>query len=154
MRSTSVVASPVGRLRLEAEGDRLIGVSFHARGDITPVPLPGVIDETARQLAAYFAGRLKTFDVPLALAGTPFQLSVWHALETIPYGLTWTYGELARHLDQPKAVRAVGAANGRNPIPLIVPCHRVIGSDGRLVGFGGGLDVKRHLLKLENRRLF
>jgi len=149
-----VVDSPIGRLGLEAEGDRLVGVSFHARGPVTSGRRRGVIGEAARELDAYFSGRLKTFGVPLELAGTPFQLSVWHALETIPYGQTWTYGELARHLDRPTAVRAVGAANGSNPIPIIVPCHRVIGSNGRLVGFGGGLDLKRRLLALENALLF
>ena len=99
-------------------------------------------------------GRRTTFDLPLAPAGTEFQRDVWNALLRIPYGETTSYGQLARTIGRPMAVRAVGAANGQNPIPIIIPCHRVIGSDGRLVGFGGGLNVKRFLLGLEQRRLF
>ena len=101
------------------------------------------------QLTAYFAGTLRDFDVPLAAAGTPFQLSVWEQLRAIPYGDTWSYGELAASLGRPGAARAVGAANGRNPISIIVPCHRVIGSNGDLTGYGGGLPNKRTLLALE-----
>ena len=101
------------------------------------------------QLAEYFAGGRQAFDLPLELGGTPFQRAVWTALREIPYGETVTYGELARRLDRPAAVRAVGAANGRNPIAVVVPCHRVIGADGSLTGFGGGLDRKRALLELE-----
>ena len=101
------------------------------------------------QLADYFAGKRKVFDVPLRLAGTEFQVSVLEALQTIPYGETASYGDVARQIGRPKAVRAVGAANGRNPIPIIVPCHRVIGSSGDLTGFGGGLDTKEKLLRLE-----
>jgi methylated-DNA-[protein]-cysteine S-methyltransferase len=101
------------------------------------------------QLDAYFAGRLRRFDLPLAPEGTPFQREVWSALTTIPYGETVSYGELARRVGRPTACRAVGAANGRNPIPIIIPCHRVIGADGSLTGFGGGLPIKRRLLLLE-----
>jgi methylated-DNA-[protein]-cysteine S-methyltransferase len=97
----------------------------------------------------YFAGRRKTFDLPLAPAGTPFQLSVWKALERIAYGETQSYGQIAQSIGKPKAVRAVGAANGANPIPIVIPCHRVIGSDGSLTGYGGGLTRKRQLLALE-----
>lgn len=105
--------------------------------------------EAIRQLKAYFDGRLQDFDLPLKPQGTEFQLKVWQALRTIPYGQTWSYGELARHIRKPAAFRAVGAANGQNPIAVIIPCHRVIGSDGSLTGFGGGLPIKRQLLALE-----
>ncbi len=105
--------------------------------------------EAIRQLKAYFDGKLRDFDLPLCPQGTEFQLKVWQALRTIPYGQTWSYGELARRIRKPAAFRAVGAANGQNPIPVIIPCHRVIGSDGSLTGFGGGLPIKRQLLALE-----
>jgi methylated-DNA-[protein]-cysteine S-methyltransferase len=108
-----------------------------------------VLRETARQLARYFAGELKEFDLPLDLRGTEFQKRVWCELRAIPYGETRAYGDIAKAIGAPKAVRAVGAANGQNPIPIVVPCHRVIGASGRLVGFGGGLEMKRLLLKLE-----
>lgn len=105
------------------------------------------------QLDAYFAGDLDKFDLQLKPMGTDFQLSVWQALLEIPYGETWSYGQLAKHINKPKASRAVGAANGMNPIPVIIPCHRVIGSSGKLTGFGGGLETKDTLLNLEaNRR--
>ncbi len=102
-----------------------------------------------RQLEAYFAGELTDFSLALAPRGTPFQLSVWQALREIPYGATRSYGELARAIGRPKASRAVGAANGSNPLPIVVPCHRVIGSSGKLTGFGGGLEAKAILLSLE-----
>ena len=108
-----------------------------------------VMRETMRQLRAYFGGELKSFDVPLEIAGTEFQRRVWSALRTIPYGQTRSYSEIAAQIGAPQAVRAVGAANGRNPIPIIVPCHRVIGASGSLVGFGGGLEWKRLLLDVE-----
>jgi methylated-DNA-[protein]-cysteine S-methyltransferase len=102
-----------------------------------------------QQLTEYFAGERKDFDLPLSLRGTEFQLLVLEELKTIPYGETTSYGDIAKRIGRPKAVRAVGAANGRNPIPIIVPCHRVIGSSGDLTGFGGGLDTKTALLRLE-----
>ncbi len=105
----------------------------------------------ATQLADYFAGVRRDFDLELAPAGTPFQLEVWRMLRRVPYGTTTSYGELSRRLGRPQASRAVGAANGANPIPIVVPCHRVIGADGSLTGFGGGLDAKRVLLDLERR---
>lgn len=105
--------------------------------------------EARRQLEDYFDGTRRVFDVPLSPVGTPFQRKVWHGLATIPMGTTWSYAELARHIEEPTAVRAVGAANGRNPIPIILPCHRVIGSDGKLTGFGGGLPLKQWLLEHE-----
>lgn len=109
--------------------------------------------EAILQLQAYFRGELKEFDLPLVMEGTDFQLRVWNALRAIPYGETISYAQLARHVGNPKAVRAVGLANGRNPIPIIVPCHRVIGSDGSLTGFGGGLATKKKLLELESEQL-
>lgn len=105
------------------------------------------------QLKAYFAGKLTQFDLSLAPEGTPFQQSVWNALLTIPYGETTSYSAIARQIGRPNAIRAVGAANGANPIPIIIPCHRVIGSNGKLTGFGGGLPTKEHLLKLESKQL-
>jgi methylated-DNA-[protein]-cysteine S-methyltransferase len=110
---------------------------------------PPAFAEAEAQLRSYFAGERTTFDLPLAPRGTPFQLRVWEALREIPYGETATYGELAAAVGKPSAVRAVGAANGSNPIAVIVPCHRVIGADGTLTGYGGGLERKRILLDLE-----
>ena len=105
--------------------------------------------QVKQQLQEYFAGKRQNFDLPLSPQGTEFQCQVWRQLQTIPYGQTCSYSELAQAIQRPKAVRAVGAANGQNPIPVIIPCHRVIGSNGKLTGFGGGLDVKEHLLQLE-----
>jgi methylated-DNA-[protein]-cysteine S-methyltransferase len=149
-----VVDSPIGPLTLIAEQGKLTGLQF---GDVPPAAGTSadgsVADEpfasAAAQLAAYFAGKLKAFDLPLAPAGTPFQLRVWTALQTIPYGQTVSYGQLARQVGSPAASRAVGLANGRNPIPLIFPCHRVVGADGSLTGYGGGLHRKQFLLDLE-----
>jgi len=114
--------------------------------DVNPV-----LAKTIEQLREYFAGERTTFDLPLRTGGTPFQRKVWEALAEIPYGETWTYAELARRIGSPTAVRAVGAANGQNPLPIVLPCHRVIGSNGKLVGYGGGMDRKRFLLELEAR---
>ncbi|MCP4578815.1 MAG: methylated-DNA--[protein]-cysteine S-methyltransferase [Deltaproteobacteria bacterium] len=112
---------------------------------------PGFFAPVKAQLRAYFKGRLKQFDIPLAPVGTPFQLKVWESLRAIPYGELVSYKTIAEAIGNPKAVRAVGGANGRNPIPIIVPCHRVIGSDGSLTGFGGGLKTKKLLIDLEKR---
>ncbi|MDE2196162.1 MAG: methylated-DNA--[protein]-cysteine S-methyltransferase [Gammaproteobacteria bacterium] len=153
--------SPVGKLLLAGDENGLRILDFQDG----PHPLrPGngwqedkqPFGQVMAQLAAYFAGRRRAFDVPLAPAGTPFQLKVWRALQTIPYGETWSYGELARRIRKPTASRAVGAANGDNPIAIIVPCHRVIGADGSLTGYGGGLRIKQQLLELESgeRSLF
>ena len=151
----ALLDSPIGPLGLEATDDALVGVTFHA--DWTPEPAgerAPVLAEARRQLDAYFRGALRQFSVPLAPSGTPFQEAVWAALLRIPYGQTCSYRDLAAEVGRPAAIRAVGAANGRNPIPVIIPCHRVIGSDGRLVGFGGGLGTKRRLLDLERGTLF
>jgi methylated-DNA-[protein]-cysteine S-methyltransferase len=110
-----------------------------------------VLEDAAEQLGAYFAGALRRFELPLDLVGTPFQLQAWRALADVPYGTTVSYGEQARHLGRPAAARAVGAANGRNPVPIVLPCHRIVGADRSLVGFGGGLDRKAWLLEHEAR---
>ena len=143
--------SPIGPLTLVSDGDHLVGVRFEgwnppAGALNTADP---VLARTARQLDSYFAGRLRAFDLPLAPAGTPFQQRVWSALREIPFGETRSYGQLAKAIGKPSAMRAVGAANGRNPIAIVVPCHRVIGTDGSLTGFGGGIERKRFLLSLE-----
>lgn len=108
--------------------------------------------EVIRQLRAYFSGELREFDLPLALEGTAFQMKVWKNLRAIPYGETISYAQLAQEIGNPKAVRAVGLANGSNPVPIVIPCHRVIGSNGKLTGFGGGLPAKKALLALESRQ--
>ena len=110
-----------------------------------------LIKKAAAQLDAYLAGKIKDFDLPLAPKGTPFQVAVWRALLKIPYGKTCSYGDIARAINNPKAVRAVGGANNRNPIFIIIPCHRVIGADGSLTGYGGGLPMKKRLLELETK---
>ncbi len=146
--------TPIGELLLAGEGDALSMIGF-PKGAMRRDPEPDWIYneepfESARtQLAEYFSGERKDFDLPLKLSGTEFQISVLEALQEIPYGDTTSYGAIAKQIGRPKAVRAVGAANGRNPIPIIVPCHRVIGSGGDLTGFGGGLDTKAALLRLE-----
>ena len=148
------IDSPIGGLLLMGDRDALYGVHFQSGPRPTQPPKDWEEDarpfrEVVRQLKAYFSGKLEKFDLPLAPEGTEFQLKVWRALQTIPYGETWSYGELARRIRRPAASRAVGAANGQNPIPVIVPCHRVIGADGSLTGFGGGLPIKQKLLALE-----
>ena len=148
--------SPVGTLKLIASDQGLAGVWFErsrpervkTRTDVEN-PTHPILVETERQLREYFAGRRRTFDLALDFVGTPFQRAVWKALLTIPFGQTRTYGEVAKQVGRPSASRAVGAANGRNPVSIVAPCHRVIGSTGALTGFGGGLDVKERLLRLE-----
>jgi methylated-DNA-[protein]-cysteine S-methyltransferase len=117
--------------------------------ETAPYPADSPFPDVIEQLAGYFAGERTEFELPLALAGTAFQREVWAGLQRIPFGETMTYGELAEHIGKPGAARAVGLANGRNPIGIIVPCHRVVGSGGGLTGYGGGLDRKQHLLDLE-----
>ncbi len=148
---TMPLDTPIGRLVLECDGDVLIGVWLpherrHGRRDVDDVP--PILEETAAQLEEYFAGERTEFDVTMELDGTPFQQEVWAELSRIPYGETISYGELARRVGRPRGPRAVGQANGRNPIPIIVPCHRVLASDG-IGGYGGGLKIKRALLALE-----
>ena len=150
--------SPVGELLIAADDAavRLIGFREGRHpGKVAEGWRPGgpLVAEAMRQLDEYFDGRRRRFDLPLAPSGTPFQLRAWKALQKIPYGATRSYGEQARAMGQPRAVRAVGAANGRNPIAIVIPCHRVIGGDGGLTGYGGGLDVKRFLIELERRSM-
>jgi len=146
--------TPIGELLLAGEADTLSMIGF-PKGAMRRDPEADWIYNEApfeivrRQLAEYFAGERKDFDLPLSLSGTEFQVAVLEALQQIPYGETMSYGAVAKQIGRPKAVRAVGAANGRNPIPIIVPCHRVIGTSGDLTGFGGGLDTKAALLRLE-----
>ena len=158
MQFTKTVASPVGELTLIATDAGLSALLWpnddpkRVRvGDRAAAPEHPILVRAERELRAYFAGERTSFTVPLDAAGTEFQKKAWAALLTIPYGETRSYGELARQIGNPKASRAVGAANGRNPISIIVPCHRAIASDGALTGFAGGLETKRHLLALEAR---
>ena len=156
MINYTYMESPVGRLLLagDEEGLRLIGF---AEGKNPPKPESDwryhtePLQRAVGQLTDYFTGNLRRFDLPLQLRGTPFQVAVWRALQDIPYGQTISYGELARRVGNPKSSRAVGLANGSNPIPIIVPCHRVIGSNGKLTGYGGGLCNKETLLELERK---
>jgi methylated-DNA-[protein]-cysteine S-methyltransferase len=149
-----VIESPVGPLTLAGTPSELM----HLRMEEQTHPPKGVdawvrddsmFSDAATQLNEYFAGERKVFELPLALRGTEFQMEVWRGLQDIPYGETWSYAKLAAHIGRPNAQRAVGLANGRNPIGIVVPCHRVIGADGSLTGYGGGLDRKRLLLELE-----
>lgn len=153
--ATIVMDSPVGDLYLAATDEGLTHILFVAQMDRKPHTVPGkgaaarIVRQTRSQLNDYFAGSRREFDVPLAPAGTEFQRAAWKALAEVPYGETLSYAELARRMKRPSAVRAVGAANGANPIPIILPCHRIIGADGTLTGYGGGLEIKRRLLSLE-----
>ena len=149
------INSPIGELLLAGEGEKLAVIGFpNGKGKVTPDPgwnlKPDCFDEAATQLDEYFSGDRCEFELSLAPHGTPFQLDVLNALLKIPYGETCTYQDIANRIGRKKAVRAVGAANGRNPLPIVIPCHRVIGADGSLTGFGGGLDVKKYLLELES----
>ncbi len=152
---TSIIDSPVGPLFLAADASGLRAIEFRdnrhpvrRREDWREGDSP-ILRQARAQLQEYFAGRRRTFELPLSPQGTPFQRSVWMALATIPYGQTLSYAGLAARLGRPSAMRAVGAANGRNPLPIVLPCHRVIGANGALTGFGGGLPTKQYLLKLE-----
>ncbi|WP_370963438.1 methylated-DNA--[protein]-cysteine S-methyltransferase [Amycolatopsis sp. cg9] len=161
MRTHAVVDSPCGPLTLVAEGDALCGLYMaeqrHRPDELTfgsPDPGADIFARAETELKEYFAGRRERFELPLTFVGTPFQRSVWAQLREIPYGTTTSYGELAARLGSPGASRAVGLANGRNPIGIIVPCHRVVGSTGSLTGYGGGLERKRYLLDFERGALF
>ncbi|MGQ0624232.1 MAG: methylated-DNA--[protein]-cysteine S-methyltransferase [Sporichthyaceae bacterium] len=157
MRTHLVIDSPIGALTLVAEGDSLVAVWMDTQRHLPDPERFGtaedgdsvVLKEAGRQLAQYFAGERTSFELPLRADGTAFQRQVWAALREIPYGETISYGELARRIGKPAASRAVGLANGRNPLGIVVPCHRVIGASGKLVGYGGGLDRKAALLALE-----
>jgi len=154
-----VYASPIGPLTLVAEGDALTAILFGVESAVTEFAPPTIaaspaIAATIAQLDEYFARQRTEFTLPLKPAGTPFQKLVWQELSRIPYGETISYGELARRIGNPSASRAVGLANGKNPLPIVVPCHRVIGANGALTGFGGGIARKEALLALERRSLF
>ena len=160
VRSHAVIDSPIGLLTLVTADGKLTGLYMEVVGHEPDEATLGervvaeddpVLSAAASQLAAYFAGELTSFDLPLSLEGTGFQRTVWGGLCDIPYGETMSYGELARRIGQPSASRAVGLANGRNPVSIVVPCHRVVGSDGSLTGYGGGLERKQYLLALEQR---
>jgi methylated-DNA-[protein]-cysteine S-methyltransferase len=150
--------SPVGPLTLVSDGAAIVAIHFAEQKHFTaPEPTERgdkILDAARKQLDSYFAGRRRSFDLPLAPRGTAFQTRVWDALTRIGYGETKSYGAIAAAIGSPKAVRAVGAANGRNPIPIVIPCHRVIGADGSLTGFGGGMARKEMLLHLERGGLF
>ena len=148
------IDSPVGRILLVAQRDTLIRLEFTDRPHAQGIPASATagspfLEEVHRQISAYFAGTLHRFDIPLRLQGTPFQQRVWQALSEIPFGSVSTYSHLANQIGRPTAVRAVGAANGQNPISIVVPCHRLIGKDGHLTGYAGGLEAKRWLLRHE-----
>ncbi|MEV6911421.1 methylated-DNA--[protein]-cysteine S-methyltransferase [Amycolatopsis sp. NPDC051071] len=156
MRTHTVIDSPYGTLTLVADGERLCGLYMvqqrHRPGEQTfghPDPGAAIFVETEKQLKEYFAGQRKDFDLPLSFGGTEFQRMVWEGLCEIPYGETVSYGRLADRLGRPTASRAVGLANGKNPMGIIVPCHRVVGSNGDLTGYGGGIERKRQLLDFE-----
>ena len=158
--SYKTISSPVGALKLVAS-DRGLAAILWENDDPDRVRLSPLVEEpenrflveTERQLGDYFAGKLQAFTVPLDFKGTEFQKNVWAALLTIPFGETRSYGEIARQIGKPTASRAVGAANGKNPISIIAPCHRVLGSDGKLTGFAGGLAVKERLLGIESGKI-
>jgi len=159
MRTHAIVDSPVGPLTLVAQDGQVVGLymdeqrhrpdaSRHGERDDTVLP------ELRAELDAYWTGELREFTVPVGLDGTAFQRRVWQALRTIPYGETWSYGKLAAEIGAPGASRAVGLANGRNPVGIVVPCHRVVGASGSLTGYGGGLERKRWLLDHERAGLW
>lgn len=150
MIESVVIGTPIGPLRIEARDGSLSRIEFGApAGEIAAPPREGPLAAACAQLIEYFDGSRREFDLPLDLRGTEFQRRVWRALLAVPFGETASYGAIARRIGSPAAVRAVGLANGRNPVPIIVPCHRIIGSNGSLTGFGGGLDRKRWLLEWE-----
>ena len=152
------VDSPIGRLKLVASDKGLVAILWEKDSprrvrlsEMVEIANQSILMNTATQLVEYFAGKREHFELPLDMRGTPFQRSVWEALLAIPFGETRSYGQLARQLGNPSATRAVGAANGRNPLSIVAPCHRVIGATGKLTGFAGGLKAKEHLLRLEGR---
>jgi methylated-DNA-[protein]-cysteine S-methyltransferase len=157
--SFKIIDSPIGKLKLVASNKGLAAILWENDNprrvrlkDLVENPEHSILVQTEKELAEYFTGRRNKFSVPLDMHGTKFQKNVWDALVKIPFGETRTYGQLAKELGNPKAMRAVGAANGRNPAAIVVPCHRVIGADGKLTGFAGGLEAKAHLLNLESSK--
>ena len=157
MRYATFMDSPIGKLQLAEEDGKLTHLLFVSHNTLEDLGLEAVeketplLKKTKKQLKEYFAGKRKEFDLPLAPSGTAFQMKCWEGLRTIPYGETRTYRDIAAYAGNPKAVRAAGGANHNNPISVIVPCHRVVGSTGSLTGFGGGLEAKAYLLNLEQK---
>ena len=150
MRRTRTLETPIGRLYLESEDGFLTRVSFT---ELEEGAAPdAVLNTAADQIREYFSGARKTFDLPLRPAGTPFQQSVWRALQAVPYGKTASYRDIARAIGNENACRAVGSANHVNPIPIVIPCHRVVGARGALTGYAGGSEIKKQLLELEQNR--
>lgn len=153
MKASLTIASPIGPLTLTEEEGTLTRLTFGGAGDFSAPGATALLRQAADQLGEYFAGTRRTFDLPLSPAGTAFQRRVWAALTAIPYGETRSYQEIAARAGCPKGFRAVGLANHRNPLPIFIPCHRVVGKDGSLTGYAGGLDRKRFLLELEAAHL-
>jgi len=144
--------SPAGVLEITTDGQAITGIDFlKANRPVRKTSTHPIIEETCKQLDEYFAGQRSFFDLPLSPQGTDFQQAVWKELQAIPYGQTVSYSQVAKAIGHPKACRAVGSANGKNPIPILIPCHRVIASDGKLGGYSSGLDIKRQLLELEKK---
>lgn len=161
MTSTKQLDSPIGRLRLVATDqglshllfDQLAGDDTDSDGDPAEADNHPVLAAAIAQLEEYFAGQRQEFDIPLDLTGTEFQRAAWSALASVPFGETRSYRQQAEAIGRPRAVRAIGAANGRNPVPIVLPCHRIVGSDGSLTGYGGGLPIKEFLLNHEQEQL-
>ncbi|MDR7866853.1 MAG: methylated-DNA--[protein]-cysteine S-methyltransferase [Sporomusaceae bacterium] len=151
--TTACLATPIGPLAVTADPAGIVAVRFAPAAVTANQAAPACLTQALEELAAYFAGALTAFTVPLRPRGTPFQRAVWDELTAIPYGAVISYSALAAAVGNPAAVRAVGAANGRNPLPILIPCHRVIGADGSLTGYGGGLENKRWLLAHEKNTL-
>ena len=145
-------ASPIGRLRIVARDRAIVRIAFDCDTVTAPMGRSALLDEACRQLTEYFEGKRRAFDLPAEPAGTEFQSKVWRALTAIPYGETATYGQISAAIGQPKAARAVGMANHANPLPILIPCHRVIAADGRPAGYRGGKDAQAFLLGMENNR--
>lgn len=146
----SYLSTPLGLVEIGASETAIVSLYFNSVREHEETPSP-LLEQASQQLHEYFSGSRTEFDLPLSLEGTPFQVSVWNALKNIPYGQTVSYGQVAQAIARPKAVRAVGAANGQNPVSIIVPCHRVVGADGSLIGYGGGLWRKEWLLEHERQ---
>ena len=153
-----IFESPIGKIRLQQNQGFLVNISFINKKLKTDIPLAdlylpetNVLMETSKKLENYFSGRLQNFNVPLKIKGTNFQLDAWSALLNIPYGETWSYFKQAQFINKPKAIRAIANANSKNPIPIVIPCHRVIGRDGSLKGFSGGIEKKTYLIELEKK---
>ena len=154
MKNTYFYHTNIGKIGIVDNGASIIEVYFANDSDTSQIEVneTRLIKEAAKQLEAYFKGESRGFDLPLEPKGTQFQRDVWKVLEAIPYGQTWSYKQVAQEVNSPKAYRAVGLANNKNPISIIIPCHRVIGANGKLVGYGGGLKIKEYLLNLEKKQ--